>query len=717
MKRFFLLIFIIACFFSTVFAQLGSGSKGYYRIKNKQTGKYASIVDNEFSAAHIVDGIGGSKLLGNSNVTFEGQSMPAYDAAFIKAGRLIAKDIKLYDAGVSNYDTGSVILISDYDAKTKEYDLSAQDVKLSEITKQGTELSSGQATIPATYVIIDGNNSTNTYTASMHLTASGRYLFFSRTMDLGTKFFVDNNGVFSIDDSGTANNHGEWEIIPVNQANIETNYLAIKTIAANEQYGKYYTTFRAAFPFMVPKIDSQTLKIYTIPTQPTSGAILEEIWREIPKGDKVPAGLPVIVESDNLSDAFNKIIPITASVESRTTGLYNNYGVNDNEVDVGYKNHSTYKPTNLNEGTLDKVGYFKVKKFSDTDTYKNGGKNDGKLYKFGINSEGRVGFWDEVAANEIINGNEAYSTVPCALFAAPIETELKTLPDDTENGYRITDPLIVAYPDYERGVIYAKDDNGAEEQVAATGETDFMAVHMPADNSIISYGDHSNWVAVKVANWPTGVQKDDKIDVMGKVVDKVNRTIQGRAVKLNDGQTYKPNAYSVANFFGQHQQAASGEKFFFATPQPNEIVQMVWAMWDGQAGCFKIPPHSGLVNDGEFAGAIYANFSYYDGAMPTLVDGHQYRFLGLVRKETATSSTLLQAVPSNEYVVYPLSGWVDMDSDPIYTGVSQVGDAASVVGVKYYNLMGVESDVPFSGVNIVVSTMSDGSRRSAKVVR
>ncbi len=705
MKRFFLLFFIIACFFSTIFAQLGS--KGYYRIKNKQTGKYASIVDNEFSAAHIINGIGGSNLLDNSDVTFEGQSMPAYDAAFIKAGRLIAKDIKLYDAGVSNYDTGSVILISVYKPSTKEYDLSAQDVKLSEITKQGTGLSyGGQATIPATYVIIDGNNSTNTYTASMHLTASGRMIFISRTMDLGTKFFVDNNGVFSIDDSGTANNHGEWEIIPVNQANIETNYLAIKTIAANEQYGKYYTTFRAAFPFKVPDIDSQTLKIYTIPTQPTSGAILEEIWQEIQKGTSVPAGLPVIVESDNLSDAFNKIIPTTASVDSRTTGLYNNYGVNDNEVDVGFKNHGTYKPTNLNEGTLDKVGYFKVKKFSDTDTYKNGGK----LYKFGINSEGRVGFWDEVAANEIINGNEAYSTVPCALFAAPIETELKTLPDDTENGYRITDPLIVAYPDIERGVIYAKDDNGAPSQEANEGETDFVADRF-GDRG--HYGDFSNWVAVKVSNWPSDLKKDDKIDVMGKVIDVVNRTIQGRAVKRTDNATFNANTYCVVNFMGeQHVTSANGKPYFFATPQPNEIVQMIWAMWDETNNCFRVPNRSG------FDGAIYTNFSYYNNTMPTLVDGHEYMFLGLVRRETATQSVLLQsASPTTQYVIYPLSGLEDMNDNGITTGTSELQVEKSVVGVKYYNLMGIESDAPFKGVNIVVTSYDNGTRSTSKVIK
>ena len=40
-----------------------------------------------------------------------------------------------------------------------------------------------------------------------------------------------------------------------------------------------------------------------------------------------------------------------------------------------------------------------------------------------------------------------------------------------------------------------------------------------------------------------------------------------------------------------------------------------------------------------------------------------------------------------------------------------------VVGVKYYNMAGVESDVPFQGVNIEVTTYDDGSRLSRKIMK
>ncbi len=54
-----------------------------------------------------------------------------------------------------------------------------------------------------------------------------------------------------------------------------------------------------------------------------------------------------------------------------------------------------------------------------------------------------------------------------------------------------------------------------------------------------------------------------------------------------------------------------------------------------------------------------------------------------------------------------------------WAGIEQVsGDTAkTVAGVRYYNLLGVESAEPFSGVNVVVTTYTDGSRQARKVIR
>lgn len=51
------------------------------------------------------------------------------------------------------------------------------------------------------------------------------------------------------------------------------------------------------------------------------------------------------------------------------------------------------------------------------------------------------------------------------------------------------------------------------------------------------------------------------------------------------------------------------------------------------------------------------------------------------------------------------------------TSVDDVNAVKTVAGVKYYNTLGVASSTPFEGVNIVVTTYTDGSHSSVKVVK
>jgi hypothetical protein len=50
------------------------------------------------------------------------------------------------------------------------------------------------------------------------------------------------------------------------------------------------------------------------------------------------------------------------------------------------------------------------------------------------------------------------------------------------------------------------------------------------------------------------------------------------------------------------------------------------------------------------------------------------------------------------------------------TAVTDI-NAKAVAGVKYYNLAGVESNVPFDGVNVVVTTYTDGTKAASKVIK
>ena len=49
--------------------------------------------------------------------------------------------------------------------------------------------------------------------------------------------------------------------------------------------------------------------------------------------------------------------------------------------------------------------------------------------------------------------------------------------------------------------------------------------------------------------------------------------------------------------------------------------------------------------------------------------------------------------------------------------IADVSTERDIVAVRYYNLMGMESEKPFDGINIIVTTYSDGTRSSRKVLR
>ncbi len=65
---------------------------------------------------------------------------------------------------------------------------------------------------------------------------------------------------------------------------------------------------------------------------------------------------------------------------------------------------------------------------------------------------------------------------------------------------------------------------------------------------------------------------------------------------------------------------------------------------------------------------------------------------------------------------YVVENQVEIPMDQIITGIDNVTSKA-VANVKYYNMMGIESDVPFQGVNIEVTTYEDGSRTTRKIMK
>jgi len=63
------------------------------------------------------------------------------------------------------------------------------------------------------------------------------------------------------------------------------------------------------------------------------------------------------------------------------------------------------------------------------------------------------------------------------------------------------------------------------------------------------------------------------------------------------------------------------------------------------------------------------------------------------------------------YTAYPLKQPQETSA------ISDVVNEATVQGVKYVNAAGVESNEPWEGVNIVVTTYTDGTKTTTKIVR
>lgn len=58
----------------------------------------------------------------------------------------------------------------------------------------------------------------------------------------------------------------------------------------------------------------------------------------------------------------------------------------------------------------------------------------------------------------------------------------------------------------------------------------------------------------------------------------------------------------------------------------------------------------------------------------------------------------------------------DVIEEPIPTAINGIFLEEGVKSVRYYNAAGVESNVPFNGLNIIVKEMNDGTKVTTKAI-
>lgn len=290
--------------------------------------------------------------------------------------------------------------------------------------------------------------------------------------------------------------------------------------------------------------------------------------------------------------------------------------------------------------------------------------------------------------------------------------------------YTVNDGVVVAkFEASDKHYLVVKDDAKAVRNSSAPADGDkFFNI---AGQKQQDYA-QNNWMLVSVP-----VETYNQVDVnkviteaTGTLTDALNTTLEATSVTVGDNaaEAYTPNTYCPANFMGKSSVTAKdGSNYYFATPKANEYAKVVWAVYNATDGAFYLPAHSGSVNTQEFKGAFTVDYSMNSAGEPALVDGSMYEFEGVIKEVAASEAQSAPrkveanttTEPSSKFVVYP----VNFNGDKVVTGVSEVTGAKTVKSVSYFNMMGEQSAEPFSGVNIVVTTYTDGTTHAQKAIR
>ena len=165
-------------------------------------------------------------------------------------------------------------------------------------------------------------------------------------------------------------------------------------------------------------------------------------------------------------------------------------------------------------------------------------------------------------------------------------------------------------------------------------------------------------------------------------------------IEGEDVDPVEPGVYSLANDFA---------------PKVDEVIKVSKAYYNGSENTLRAYAPGGPQGQ-----SLTVDISLFDYDFK---DGYSYNVTGVINiKEpwTATSGKGLM-----DYV-YPFQNYkiLVLDADELAppTAIDNIVAEQGVKSVRFYNAAGVESKVPFQGVNIVVKEMIDGSKVTTKAI-
>lgn len=319
-----------------------------------------------------------------------------------------------------------------------------------------------------------------------------------------------------------------------------------------------------------------------------------------------------------------------------------------------------------------------------------------------------------------------YADFTTIVKAAEVTTLANLAVNGTEGKeYTVNDEMVVAkkFQKGDKNYIVVKDAAQAVRNFSTPAGDKFFNIN---GNKQEEYA-QNNWmlVSLPVELYNQVNEKNTVTSITGSLTEKFNVAMEATNVVFeNTTNDFAPNTYCPINFMGESSvkgnNPAYTSSYYFATPKANEYANVVWAVYNG--GAFYLPSNNGSINVQGFKAAFNVDYSLNSNNAPQLTDGKLYSFEALVKEMATTEAKSAPrkaaydatVAPSTKFVVYPLN--LDADKE-VVTGVNDVNSAKEVKGVSYFNMMGVESAQPFDGVNIMVTTYTDGTSSAAKVLR
>lgn len=202
--------------------------------------------------------------------------------------------------------------------------------------------------------------------------------------------------------------------------------------------------------------------------------------------------------------------------------------------------------------------------------------------------------------------------------------------------------------------------------------------------------------AAKYLNAIIRVKRDDAYLQNYYVVNGANQALYGNITSAFNGCLGVVNWYAYSD--GEFYPKAVGMKKYEVGSKPKATSARRSIVEGGANGAwYKVD------SDISFAG-ICEKAETFDGVVTVEI----YLVNGDV--------TSVNELSNSNYYITKVSHTIVKDPT-ISTGVEDVDAEKTVAGVTYYNLLGVSSDRPFEGVNVVVTTYTDGTKSSKKIVK